>query len=97
MKEAKIGSNYKSHVDFNPLEFETAGIVYDYLLSRKNGKLRFIPAIMSDKGYIGRMPIDLNAKTKYLVKSGYKLENLSAEEYDIFYNDFANRLSQYLN
>lgn len=97
MKEAKIGSNYKSHVDFNPLEFETAGIVYDYLLSRKNGKLRFIPAIMSDKSYIGRMLIDLNAKTKYLVKSGYKLENLSAEEYDIFYNDFANRLSQYLN
>mgnify|MGYP003605676723 FL=1 len=76
MKEAKIGSNYKSHVDFNPLEFETASIVHDYLLSRKSGKVRFIPASMSDKSYIGRMLIDLNAKTKYLIKSGFAIGSL---------------------
>ena len=96
MKEAKIGSNYKSHVDFNPLEFETASIVYDYLLSRKNGKVRLIPAIMSDKSYIGRMLIDLNAKTKYLIKSGFDIGSLEDQQYDLLKQKLAEKLSIYL-
>ena len=97
MKEAKIGSNYKSHVDFNPLEFETAGIVYDYLLSRRSGKVRFIPAIMSDKSYIGRMLIDLNAKTKYLIKLGFDFDSLEEQQYNLLEQKLAEKLALYLN
>nr|DAT46411.1 MAG TPA: hypothetical protein [Caudoviricetes sp.]DAU59293.1 MAG TPA: hypothetical protein [Crassvirales sp.] len=30
MKEAKTLKDYKSHVDFTPVEFEQATLIYDY-------------------------------------------------------------------
>ena len=78
MKEAKTSRDYKSHVDFTAVEFEFATLVYDYLSALNPNKhankeqiLRFIPAIMSDKGFIGRMKINIDAPTKYSIVNSY--------------------------
>lgn len=86
MKEAKTSRDYKSHVDFTAVEFEFATLVYDYLTALNPYKqanrqqiLRFIPAIMSDKGFIGRMKINVDAPTKYKIVNSYSDVEISPE------------------
>lgn len=87
MKEAKTSRDYKSHVDFTAVEFEFATLVYDYLAALNPNKhadreqiLRFIPAIMSDKGFIGRMKININAPTKYMIINSYSDTEITFED-----------------
>lgn len=89
MKEAKTLKDYKSHVDFTPVEFEQATLIYDYFnaLNDPNNPnttnpqiLRFIPAIMSDKSYIGRIKIDYDAPTKYTIVQSYTTTPITQQD-----------------
>lgn len=88
MKEVKTARGYKPHTDFTPQEFETACLVYDYFMGLRSPNnrntnnhqvLRFVSAIMSDKPYIGRLKVDLDAPTKYQYVTEYPLDTLSQE------------------
>lgn len=70
--KSKFSDTSINHLQFNPGEVEEAEILYDFLNGLKpaisskspvgDGVVAFLPSDNSDKSYIGRITIDLNAK-----------------------------------